>query len=531
MVGPPPCGCRFAFERPTCSIRPGTTSGSDESNLDQLAVRLRSTERWHGSRTPAARGNWAVGAVVPRSLILLVVALSRAAPPPRCTRAQFGSDLAPPIQPMIGERGPDRASPGVATSPKCARATARACATAISTRSLRRAAVVRAFTQASIDRAGGGREVVRRDRQRDSGRRAGSICSASCGRARARRRRGTHGSPYFRDASPKRERAWAGINAAVPSARRARARDAFTARQQNLAAAADAYQRRGLSTDTSVEAGLPRVSGTGVTAIALGCPSCVIQARASVVASMVWDPRAAHRRLVDAGDPHGAGSALVPIAEPPRHGSSRHWPIARLLRVPRASTSNPGVTDWIERSRGTRPRLCRSSAASPSATAMRFSTTDRRGASFIASARTRRALRAGQRWRQARARGSRPPDVSGPQRDPDRAPGSPTSSPGRHRGHRCRTAATERFRSRGDHRRVFPYLSDRDLHALAMREHRRCMLAPGLAHLPHNEPRPLLGEAMHALGLPLIPLTHCRDCERRRRDVTALRLGVASPHP
>ena len=48
---------------------------------------------------------------------------------------------------------------------------------------------------------------------------------------------------------------------------------------------------------------------------------------------------------------------------------------------------------------------------------------------------------------------------------------------------------------------VFPYLSDRDL--LLAIANIVGMLAPG-GVLLHNEPRPLIAEAMHGLGLPLI---------------------------
>jgi SAM-dependent methyltransferase len=244
--------------------------------------------------------------------------------------------------------------------------------------------------------------------------------------------------------------------------------------EKEFAGAGDAYQRRGLSTDTSVEAGY---------AVYLGLASLhALEPERRIRRALIVGPGldlAPRTGLVDAGSPQSyqpfaVMDALVALG------------LAGLdtLRI-RTVDINPRVTDWIARARGTRPRLA-----------------------LISSVDARGGVRFTDDYREY---------FTGV----GRKVGREQLLPSTRSGHLAKTiqlapgvtdaidaATADIVVDRVDETfdlivvtNVLPYLSDRDL-LLAITNIVR-MLAPG-GVLIHNEPRPLVAEAMHALGLPMI---------------------------
>jgi SAM-dependent methyltransferase len=243
---------------------------------------------------------------------------------------------------------------------------------------------------------------------------------------------------------------------------------------KEFAAAVDAYQRRGLSTDTSVEAGY--VVYLGLASLHALEPARRIRRVLVVGPGLDLAPRTG---LVNVGDPQSWQPFAIVDALTGLGMADR-----TTLRL-HALDINPRVTDWITRTRGTRPRLSLISSIAA-----------RGGAGFTADYReyftsVGRAVGVEARFKEA-------------------VPGHLTKwiqvAPGVTDAIDTTTAdiVIERLDERFDLAvitNVFPYLSDRDL--LLAIANIVAMLAPG-GVLLHNEPRPLIGEAMHALGLPLI---------------------------
>jgi len=244
--------------------------------------------------------------------------------------------------------------------------------------------------------------------------------------------------------------------------------------EKEFAEAADVYQRRGLSTDTSVEAGY--VVYLGLAALHALEPERRVRRVLLIGPGLDLAPRTG---LVDAGSPQSYQPFAVMDALVGAGLAERG-----TLRI-RALDINPRVTDWITRARGTRPRL-----------------------SLITSVAEREGVRFSDDYRDYFAAVGR-------------TVGREQPLTGAGRGHLAKAielepgvtsavdAATadvvvDRLDERFDLAvvtNVLPYLSDRDL-LLAITNIVR-MLAPG-GVLLHNERRPLVAEAMHALGLPLI---------------------------
>jgi SAM-dependent methyltransferase len=244
--------------------------------------------------------------------------------------------------------------------------------------------------------------------------------------------------------------------------------------EKEFTGAGDVYQRRGLSTDTSVEAGYAVY--LGLAALHALEPERRIRRVLIVGPGLDLAPRTG---LVDAGSPQSyqpfaVMDALVALG------------LAGLdtLRI-RTVDINPRVIDWIVRARGTRPRLA-----------------------LITSVDARGGVRFTDDYREY---------FTGVGRKVGREQPLPGSGP----GHLAKTlqleagvteaidaATADIVVDRLDETfdlivitNVLPYLSDPDL-LLAITNMVR-MLAPG-GVLLHNESRPLVAEAMHALGLPMI---------------------------
>jgi len=244
--------------------------------------------------------------------------------------------------------------------------------------------------------------------------------------------------------------------------------------EKEFAAAADAYQRRGLSTDTSVEAGY---------AVYLGLASLhALEPDRRVHRVLIVGPGldlAPRTGLVSVGDPQSCQPFAIVDALASLGMADR-----AALRV-RALDINPRVTEWIARARRTRPRL-----------------------SLISSIAERDGVRFTPDFRDYFTAVGR---AVGVERQVAAAvPGHLTKSIEVAAGVTETIEATtadivvERVDERFDLAvitNVFPYLSDRDL--LLAITNIVAMLAPG-GVLLHNEPRPLIAEAMHALGLPLV---------------------------
>jgi len=244
--------------------------------------------------------------------------------------------------------------------------------------------------------------------------------------------------------------------------------------EKEFAAAADAYQRRGLSTDTSVEAGY--VVYLGLAALHALEPERRVRRVLVVGPGLDLAPRTG---LVEVGDPQSYQpfalvDALVGVGLADR----------TALRV-RALDINPRVTDWITRAHGTRPRL-----------------------SLVSSIAEREGVRFTADYREYFTTVGR---IVGAERPIARAiPGHLAKSIQLAAGVTDAIDATtadivvDRLDERFDLAvvtNVFPYLSDRDL--LLAITNIVAMLAPG-GVLLHNESRPLVAEATHALGLPLM---------------------------
>jgi len=260
--------------------------------------------------------------------------------------------------------------------------------------------------------------------------------------------------------------------------------------EKEFAAAADAYQRRGLSTDTSVEAGY--VVYLGLASLHALEPERRIRRVLIVGPGLDLAPRTG---LVSVGDPQSWQPFAIIDALTGLGMADR-----AALRV-RALDINPRVTEWIARARTTRPRL-----------------------SLISSVAERDGLRFTADYREYFARVGRTVGVE--RRLAGDAPGHLTKSIEVAAGVTDAIEATtadivvERLDERFDLAvitNVFPYLSDRDL--LLAITNIVAMLAPG-GVLLHNEPRPLIAEAMHALDLPLM---HSRSA------VIATVAGAKSP--
>ncbi|HEV8347602.1 MAG TPA: SAM-dependent methyltransferase [Vicinamibacterales bacterium] len=244
--------------------------------------------------------------------------------------------------------------------------------------------------------------------------------------------------------------------------------------EKEFAGVGDVYQRRGLSTDTSVEAGYAVY--LGLAALHGLEPERRIRRVLIVGPGLDLAPRTG---LVDAGSPRSyqpfaVMDALVALG------------LAGLdaLRI-RALDINPRVTDWIARARGTRPRLALISSVDARG-GVRFS--DDYRAYFTSVGR--------KVGREQPLPGSGPGHLA---KTIQLAPGVTEA---------IDAATADIVVDRLDEKfdlivvtNVLPYLSDPDL-LLAM-TNIVGMLAPG-GVLLHNEPRPLVAEAMHALGLPMI---------------------------
>ncbi len=244
--------------------------------------------------------------------------------------------------------------------------------------------------------------------------------------------------------------------------------------EKEFAAAGDAYQRRGLSTDTSVEAGY--VVYLGLAALHALEPDRRVRRVLVVGPGLDLAPRTG---LVDVGDPQSYQpfaiiDALVGLGLADR----------AALRV-RALDINPRVTDWMTRAHGARPRL-----------------------SLISSIAERDGVRFTADYREYFAAVGRSVGVE--QRLARAAAGHLSKSIQLSAGVTDAIDATtadivvDRLDERFDLAiitNVFPYLSDRDL--LLAITNIVAMIAPG-GVLLHNESRPLVAEASHALGLPLI---------------------------
>jgi len=377
------------------------------------------------------------------------------------------SDLAPPIQSLIGERGLDRASFAGYVADVRARNRARV-------RDGDLDALVYYLLQSSafttrppIEPAASARSFV------EHGTIPGAAQDRFSALAAALRGGGTADARlrYFRDVI-ERERASGTPLLRLLTEQYARAMRSLY--DKEFAAAVDAYQRRGLSTDTSVEAGY---------LVYLGLASWhALEPERRVRRVLVVGPGldlAPRTGLVDGGDPQSwqpfaIVDALIALGMADR----------ATLRV-RALDINPRVTEWITRTRGTRPRL-----------SLVSSIAERDGARFTADYRDYFT-------KVGRAVGVEEPFT-------DAVPGHLTKSIQLASEVSATIDATtadivvERLDERFDLAvitNVFPYLSDRDL--LLAIANIVGMLAPG-GVLLHNEPRPLIGEAMHALGLPLV---------------------------
>ena len=244
--------------------------------------------------------------------------------------------------------------------------------------------------------------------------------------------------------------------------------------EKEFAGAGDVYQRRGLSTDTSVEAGYAVY--VGLAALHALEPARRIKRVLVLGPGLDLAPRTG---LVDAGTPQSyqpfaVVDALVALG------------LGGLdtVRI-RALDINPRVTDWIVRARGTRPRLALISSVDARA-GVRFSDDYREYFSNV-----------------GRKVGREQPLTGA---GPGRLAKTIEVAPGVTDAIDAGTAdiVVDRLDETFDLivvTNVLPYLADRDL-LLAITNIVR-MLAPG-GVLLHNETRPLVAEAMHALGLPLI---------------------------
>jgi len=244
--------------------------------------------------------------------------------------------------------------------------------------------------------------------------------------------------------------------------------------EKEFTARGDFYQRRGLSTDTSVEAGY--VVYLGLAALHALEPQRRIRRVLLVGPGLDLAPRTG---LVDAAGPQSYQPFAVIDALVGLHLAERE-----ALRV-RALDINPRVTDWLAHARGTRPRLSLVTSVAERA-GVRFSEDYREyfagvGRSIGREERTA-AAGAGRLAKSVQLAAGVSDAIE------------PTTA----------DVVVDRLDERYDLiviTNVLPYLSDADL-LLAITNIVR-MLAPG-GVLLHNEPRPLLGEAMHALGLPLL---------------------------
>jgi SAM-dependent methyltransferase len=234
------------------------------------------------------------------------------------------------------------------------------------------------------------------------------------------------------------------------------------------------YQQRGLSTDTSVEAGyvvylalatLQRLEPQRrVRRVLIVGPGLDVAPRTSFVET---DAPQSYQ-------PFAVMDALLGLSLSERS----------TLRIT-AVDINPRVVEWLQRVRGTRPRLALATGVAETATVR---LTDDYSAYFEGL---------------GRAIGTSP---SQPARARGRLTKSLDLSPGVTDAVDVSTLdiVAERLDERYDLivvTNVFPYLSDPDL-LLALGNIAR-MLSPG-GVLVHNEPRPLIGEACFALGLPLV---------------------------
>jgi SAM-dependent methyltransferase len=244
--------------------------------------------------------------------------------------------------------------------------------------------------------------------------------------------------------------------------------------EKEFSSAGDAYQRRGLSTDTSVEAGY--IVDLGLGALRSLEPARRIRTVLIVGPGLDLAPRTG---LVDSGEPQSVQPFSVIDTLVARGLADRG-----TLRV-RALDINPRVTDWLTRTRGQRPRL-----------------------SLVSSIAERGGVRFSDDYREYFAAVGR--SIGAEQRIAGAAPGHLSKSISLATGVTDAVEATtaDVVTDRLDERfdlvvvtNVLPYLSDRDL--LVAIANIVSMLAPG-GVLLHNEPRPLIGEAMHALGLPLL---------------------------
>src|SRR5262245_42456705 len=244
--------------------------------------------------------------------------------------------------------------------------------------------------------------------------------------------------------------------------------------EKEFATAPDAYQRRGLSTDTSVEAGY--VVYLGLASLHALEPERRIRRVLIVGPGLDLAPRTG---LVSVGDPQSWQPFAIVDALTSLDMADR-----AALRV-HTLDINPRVTDWITRARSARPRL-----------------------SLISSIAEQSGVRFTDDYREYFNSLGRAVGIEG--RLAKRLPGHLTKSidVGAHVTDAIDATTADIVVDRLDERfdlaivtNVCPYLSDRDL--LLAITNIVAMLGP-TGVLLHNESRPLVGEAMHALGLPLI---------------------------
>jgi SAM-dependent methyltransferase len=258
--------------------------------------------------------------------------------------------------------------------------------------------------------------------------------------------------------------------------------------EKEFSSAGDAYQRRGLSTDTSAEVGY--AVSLGLAALHALEPQRRIRRVLIVGPGLDLAPRTG---MVEGSDPQSTQPFAVIDALVARGLADR-----TALRVYTLDI-NPRVTEWLTRMRGERPRLSLVTSVAEGE-GVRFSDDYREYFAALGKAvgTEQKITRAGHLSKAIQLAAGMTDAVAATTAD----------------------IVTDRLDERFDLAvvtNVFPYLSDRDL--LLALANIVAMLAPG-GVLLHNEPRPLIGEAMHALGLPLL---------HSRTAVIATVAGATSP--
>jgi hypothetical protein len=243
---------------------------------------------------------------------------------------------------------------------------------------------------------------------------------------------------------------------------------------KEFAAIPDVYQRRGLSTDTSVEAGY--VVYLGLAALHALEPQRTIRRVLVVGPGLDLAPRTG---FVDGGDPESWQPFAIMDALLSVGLASRDALRAHTLDI------NPRVTDWFARARGAHLRLSIASSI-VARDGVRFADDYReyfvKAGRAIGREQPLRSAGAGRLAKVIELAAGVTDAIDGTTAD----------------------IVVDRMDATFDLAvvtNVFPYLSDRDL--LLAATNVAAMLSPG-GVLLHNEPRPLLAQAMHALGLAML---------------------------